>query len=349
MRSFLLFLASLSPLTPLVLAWGAVGHETIATIAQIHLHDGAREAVKALLPGLGHLGPIASWPDRIRGLPQYRWSGELHYTSPLGDYPPSTCHFGDEGWKTEHDVLHAIANYTQRLADDHLDVEALKFLVHFVGDVHQPLHLTDRDRGGNSDNVIFEGRRMNLHSLWDGALITKAVREQHNYTQPLPAAQIEQSLRHTIYDPYIRLILWEGVRIWWRDALPSWFLCPKSASPLETQQRRNQIHLETPSSSSPPGIFALGVCPRTWAKETHQTTCARTFPPDYDSQHPIPRELNTKEYYGPIRESNIIEKLLAQGGLRLAATLNAIFADANIQATSSPVNLSWLEDVEAQV
>ncbi|SCV69378.1 BQ2448_2398 [Microbotryum intermedium] len=349
MRSFLVYLASLTSLAPLVYAWGVVGHEAIATIAQIHLHDEARLAIKAALPDSGHLGFIASWADRIRGSPQYRWSGELHYTSPLGDYPPSACHFGEEGWKTDHDVLHAIANYTQRLVDDPLDVVSLKFLVHFVGDVHQPLHLTDRDRGGNSDIVIFEGRRMNLHSLWDGALITKAVREQKNYTQPLPAAQIEQSLRQTIFDPYIRLILWEGVRIWWRDALPSWFLCPKSASSSETRHRRNQIHFDTSSASSSPSILALGVCPQSWAQETHQTTCARTFPPDYDSQHPIPKELNTKEYYGPIQDSNIIEKLLAQGGLRLAATLNAIFADATVQATSSPVNLSWLDDLEAQV
>lgn len=64
---------------------------------------------------------------------------------------------------------------------------ALRFLVHFVGDVHQPLHLTDRERGGNDDFVRFENRKINLHSLWDTALITKAVREQSNYTKPLPS------------------------------------------------------------------------------------------------------------------------------------------------------------------
>lgn len=64
---------------------------------------------------------------------------------------------------------------------------SLRFLVHFLGDVHQPLHLTNRDRGGNSDPVKFEGRRMNLHGLWDGQLIAKALRDQANYTQPLPS------------------------------------------------------------------------------------------------------------------------------------------------------------------
>jgi hypothetical protein len=64
---------------------------------------------------------------------------------------------------------------------------SLRFLVHFLGDVHQPLHLTNRERGGNGDPVRFEGRLMNLHSLWDTALTTKAIREQSNYSTPLPS------------------------------------------------------------------------------------------------------------------------------------------------------------------
>lgn len=64
---------------------------------------------------------------------------------------------------------------------------ALRLLVHFVADIHQPLHLTSRERGGNGDPVIFERRRTSLHGLWDGLLVTKLVREQHNYTRPLPS------------------------------------------------------------------------------------------------------------------------------------------------------------------
>lgn len=74
-------------------------------------------------------------------IPQYRFSGELHYTSPTDDYPPKECFFGEKGWlvttnvplflqtsfinillllyrKTDHDVLHAISNYTSRLVND---------------------------------------------------------------------------------------------------------------------------------------------------------------------------------------------------------------------------------------
>lgn len=66
---FLLLVSSI----PLVLGWGAVGHEIVATIAQIHLQDHARETLRDLLPySSGHLAPIASWADRIRGIPAYR-------------------------------------------------------------------------------------------------------------------------------------------------------------------------------------------------------------------------------------------------------------------------------------
>lgn len=130
---------SLLSLALSVHAWGAVGHETVATIAQIHLHPSAKLALAAVLPPYanGHLAGIATWADRvsvvgvregsgeanpaarqIRMIPAYRFSGELHYTSPLEDYPPKACFFGERGWKTDHDVLHAIANYTTRLQEN---------------------------------------------------------------------------------------------------------------------------------------------------------------------------------------------------------------------------------------
>ncbi|ORY88313.1 S1/P1 nuclease [Leucosporidium creatinivorum] len=334
---------------PTAYSWGAVGHEIVATIAQIHLHQPAQQALQHLLPNSkGHLAPIASWADRLRGLPYYSWSGELHYTSPLGDWPPSKCHFGDEGWKTTHDVLHAISNYTTRLSLDPSDVTSLKFLVHFIGDAHQPLHLTNRDRGGNDDRVRFEGRLMNLHSLWDGGFITKSVREQSNYTEALPSRQIESNLRGTIYDPYIRLLLWEGVRIWWRTSLPSWFICP---SPLSLSSlSSSQLILSTAEDGEK---LSSVVCPQTWAQETHKITCERTFPPsmgEEGEEHQVP-ELNTKEYYGPIRDGNIIEKLLVQGGLRLAATLNAIFEpeeDGEGVEGKGLLNFAWLEEAAAE-
>lgn len=118
-------------------AWGAAGHEIVATLAEIHLLPAVasylRSPEAALLPpyAKGHLAPIASWADAIRGVPEFRgWSGPLHYTGWEGDHPPQVCawpkHEAAEGeeegehghWNSEHDVLHAIANYTSRLETD---------------------------------------------------------------------------------------------------------------------------------------------------------------------------------------------------------------------------------------
>jgi S1/P1 Nuclease len=94
----------------------------------------------------------------------------------VGDHPPDNCLFpGTDGWagKDLGNVLDAVHNVTSILTDfvntpgslganagaaPDQALEALKFLIHFTGDMHQPLHLTGRDRGGNSDKVSFDGR-----------------------------------------------------------------------------------------------------------------------------------------------------------------------------------------------
>lgn len=105
-----------------------------------------------------------------------RWSASLHYVGAVDDYPSQTCEFpGQRGWagKAGANVLGAVRNDTGILeewveynkvgklddSDDERANEALKFLVHFLGDMHMPLHLTGRDRGGNSVKVAFSGRQ----------------------------------------------------------------------------------------------------------------------------------------------------------------------------------------------
>jgi len=194
--------------TPTVLGWGAAGHEIVATIAQIHLHPSVLPSICTILnftsrdpnAPLCHLAPVATWADRIRY--KMRWSAPLHYIGALDDYPSKTCLFpGSRGWagRKGQNVLSAVRNVTGMLEDWGPDAsvneddgranEALKFLVHFVGDMHMPLHLTGRDRGGNSNKVLFDGRVTNLHSLWDSLLIAKGLRTiPGNYSRPLRAA-----------------------------------------------------------------------------------------------------------------------------------------------------------------
>lgn len=138
-----------------------VGHEIVATIAQIHLHPSVVEQLCSILPSYAncHLAPVAAWADKVRF--HMPWSGPLHYVGGVGDHPSDHCEFGQDGWQGTpgHNVLGAVRNTTMWLEKGYEGAEeALKFLVHFVGDLHQPLHLTGRDRGGNSVKVRFDGR-----------------------------------------------------------------------------------------------------------------------------------------------------------------------------------------------
>ncbi|KAH9002323.1 phospholipase C/P1 nuclease domain-containing protein [Lactarius hatsudake] len=149
---------------------------------------------------------IPSFPRR-----NHAWlSAPLHYVGAVGDHPPDNCLFpGTDSW----DGKPASASTRGTFADERAS-EALKFLIHFVGDMHQPLHLTGRDRGANGVKVSFDGRNTNLHSVWDTSLIAKYLWTiPRNYTCPLPVPALESSFRGTIYDPYIHRIVWEGLGV----------------------------------------------------------------------------------------------------------------------------------------
>ncbi|GAA5832034.1 hypothetical protein JCM11251_002795 [Rhodosporidiobolus azoricus] len=351
-----------------VYAWGAAGHEIVSTIAEIHLHPPVLAYIQSsLLPSYanGHLAPIASWADRIKRTHEYAgWSGVLHYASWEGDHPPDRCAWmgeegekGQGGWHSDKDVLNAIANYTTRLEQNPEDADpssfrfayswvSFNFLTHFLGDVHQPLHLTSRERGGNGDFVLWEGRRTNLHSLWDGLLIARTLREQRNYTTPLPSQQIERALTGRIYDPYIRLLLWEGVRSWYRSSLSEWMDC-SATGPFSTSSASSTVIKHTPKVEDEDAPFiptaAKGqltfsstektskvediACPIRWATETHRVTCELGFPEGYD-EHGALREIGGEsEFWRGLKADHSLARLLLQGGLRLAAVLNTVLAE----------------------
>jgi len=143
----------------LTIAFPYEGHEMTGTIAQMYLHPSVLPRICSTVYPDGdpndprcHLGVLATWADRIRGIPQYRWAGAFHYVGGIGDWPPSICQFGEQGWHGRDgvNVLGGIYNTTNWLKEGKSGSgEATKFLIHFVGDLHQPLHLTARDRGGN--------------------------------------------------------------------------------------------------------------------------------------------------------------------------------------------------------
>lgn len=160
-------------------AWGPLGHEVVAELAQRQLNPVAAEAVQRLLgvEGRTRLRDVANWPDQMQDDPQlaglWRATRKQHYINFRGPdctyVPPRDCRDGQC-------VVGGLAQQVAVLADhrrsDAERLQALKFVVHFVGDVHQPLHAGYRDdRGGNLYQVQFNGRGSNLHRVWDSGLI----------------------------------------------------------------------------------------------------------------------------------------------------------------------------------
>ena len=159
------------------LAWGPEGHALVARIADAQLTTAARAQVAAILgPGVT-MASVSSWPDQIRhDRPQ---TGPWHYVDIPIDKP---------GLDMERDcpkgncVIAVIANMREKLRDAATPAaerrEALMFVIHFVGDMHQPLHSSDNhDKGGNEVHIVFHGQPGNLHGLWDSGLLGRMGKE----------------------------------------------------------------------------------------------------------------------------------------------------------------------------
>jgi len=157
-----------------LLSWGATGHRTIGKIAEGHLTSQAKAAVHELI-GDTTLAEISTWPDEVRSQPAYRNTASWHYINlPLGlsfaDFESAVKGNPQENvysaLRRQEQILGSAASTrTQK-------VEALKYIVHFVGDLHQPMHVSrEEDKGGNTIQLNYDGNGTNLHALWDSKLI----------------------------------------------------------------------------------------------------------------------------------------------------------------------------------
>jgi len=152
-------------------AWGPEGHSLIARIAEGQLTPAARSRVTAILAAGQTMASIASWADDVRrSRPE---SAGWHFV----DIPIEKPHLDMERDCPKGNCIVAkIADLKKTLLDAETPPEqrreALMYLVHFMGDMHQPLHCSDHnDRGGNSVRVVFYERQTNLHSLWDSGML----------------------------------------------------------------------------------------------------------------------------------------------------------------------------------
>ena len=208
-----------------LLGWGPEGHEIIARLAEARLSDKARNDIRPLIGGVD-LAAIANWADEVR--PQRDETYNWHFV----DIPKDAPGFSDErdcflpnsrhqGAASDHHncVVDRIKIFDRVLAEEKSPreerIEALKFLVHFVGDVHQPMHAIGEAAGGNGIAVKEFGstecgrHSCNLHGAWDTGLIrhtglgveeyatrlTKRIEEEHLQASGTPEDWANESHR----------------------------------------------------------------------------------------------------------------------------------------------------------
>ena len=182
------------------LAWGTEGHEIVGLIARHYLDPAARRRLEAILAtdrsglvrGTG-IAAESTWADRYRdsdrtrGGARYRHTRQWHYADiePNDSDPRRAC-FGEQALPpgepasqgpADDCVIDKVLQFNEELARPETTprerLRALQFLLHFVGDLHQPLHSSDdHDRGGNDERILISGMRgASLHHAWDTTFV----------------------------------------------------------------------------------------------------------------------------------------------------------------------------------
>lgn len=182
------FLAYLLTTSIDAVSWGPDGHRIVGVNAVAMLDNSAYSEVVKILGGDSEeiIGEACSWPDTVRKTPEWEWSSPMHYVNiprsatnydPERDCPDGLC------------VTEAILKYANRLTHPGLDAtkrwQALAWLCHLVGDLHQPLHAGYRsDLGGNTVEVNYRGEQGNLHQYWDRVLIRARLQGTNGWERP---------------------------------------------------------------------------------------------------------------------------------------------------------------------
>ena len=167
--------------------WGSKG-EVVAVVAETHLTDAARKVSKSFPQGTT-LADASTWPDKVGR--KITDMNPYHYVNLPKD---ANTYEQQRDCKLRNCIIEVISWYVQVLklpdAPRNEKRTALRFIAHLVGDIHQPLHAGfAEDRGGNSVDVRFNGRKTNLHSLWDTGFM-----ELEEGTPAEVAARIEKGV-----------------------------------------------------------------------------------------------------------------------------------------------------------
>lgn len=158
---------------PKAYSWGDVGHQTVGEIAERILTPKAKRNITNIL-GPDKLAIVAIWPDSIKDDPEFNSFKTLHF---IDSAAPK-------------DLMTVVNKYPLLIKNPReersVKIIALKYLIHIVGDIHQPLHAgIKNDRGGNSCMVNWDNQPQNLHSVWDGKIVALDISKLKSKYSPL--------------------------------------------------------------------------------------------------------------------------------------------------------------------
>lgn len=168
-----IFLTSLFLCPAIALAWGQTGHRVSGAIASKYLSAKTLSEIEKILPNES-LAEAATYADEMRSNPSSYWqktASPFHYiTIPRGQKYKKAPKQGD--------ALSALKDFRETLLDKNTSLKekqlALRFIVHIIGDLHQPLHVGNgSDRGGNDRKLSFFWEDSNLHRVWDSGIINQ--------------------------------------------------------------------------------------------------------------------------------------------------------------------------------
>ncbi|HEY9170374.1 MAG TPA: S1/P1 nuclease [Lutibacter sp.] len=150
--------------------WGKTGHRTIGEIADDYTKNKTKRKIAEILDGQS-LALVSTFGDDIKSDKRYRNFNTMHYVN-----MPFGVKYEDSEKNSEGDLVTGIEKCKAVILDKNSSKEDkafyLKLLVHFIGDLHQPMHVgRAEDKGGNDIQVQWFGSGTNLHSVWDSKMI----------------------------------------------------------------------------------------------------------------------------------------------------------------------------------
>ncbi|PVH75747.1 S1/P1 nuclease [Cadophora sp. DSE1049] len=276
-----------------VLSWGDVGHRTVGYLAKKYLTDSATQLFEKILenPNGWDFSDAATWADTVKRKRPY--TSTWHFVD-ARDSPPSLCglHYPADcsAQGTNGCIITAINNQTSLfLSPDSSEIivkEALMYLMHFIGDLHQPLHVEDKARGGNDIKPVQFGtsHTQNLHSVWDTAIPHKM-----------------RNLSGTLSDVEERAAAAE-----WADEL------------FELNAERG-VAVESECSD----VAIPDRCALAWANKSNEWICKYVLKESEEWLEKKGNDLGEEYYEGAKR---IVDELIGLAGARLGTWMNAMAA-----------------------